>query len=106
MADTEGKKESAEGCLKVEDDQKTKEWKRGSGKFGMLRESKAKRDNPKNFNFLRGMCNPRGGRGDAKCTLLGAQDFVSLPGNVSSKPTQKPPRRRATTGTATSMIRP
>ena len=35
-----------------------RDWKGGSGKFGMLRESKAKREDPRNLNFLGGMRNP------------------------------------------------
>ena len=35
-----------------------RDWKGGSGKFGMLGESKAKREDPRNLNFLGGMRNP------------------------------------------------
>ena len=54
--DTKKNKDGEDGNQDTTKDDK--EWKGGEGKFEMLRGSKAKREDPKNLNFVGGMRNP------------------------------------------------
>ena len=59
--------------VKVEDkaDKRTKEWEGGQGRCGMLKESKAKANDPANLKFLEGMRN-------ATETVAGMPEFTEL----------------------------